>query len=1390
MGNSLGISDNENMSGANTFSNQDFNVKIQYTKNWDRSGNKSDLSLVFEDPKKYNNPANVNFSDYTVLPINELSTDVGTELGLTLKYPSNWTIEKNLTQGSIILRSMPENSSDKAQGYAKLEVRKINADTNIDEQITARGENSTILEKSLITFQGTHDARKIIFTFEDLKYGNIKVMKVATIKEGILFVISYFAQENRFDQYLPTIHKMIDSLSIFDLKKYENFDSGISITYPSNWTATEQKPYSAPDYLEVMKTMFSIPQKSNSSNFINGVEILRYNNNTSLGMFADHQIELRNNSYWKYRNFRIVEPVQPISIDTLVLNYQYNDPVSGDEIKETQILTKQDEMIYSISFIAEKSKYLLYLPIVLKVFNSFEVLKLLPYENFDVAMRFNYPSNWNFTTIDSDNMAIDYGRSVLFTPKEESNSLYNEREGIGLRIFSSDIGKEMSLMDAANQRISEYKQRQTDFKEFTLFNQPFSKTIIPGYNSIVLNGSYLDSHQNNITVTDIMTKNLGKVYHVLYSAEDKKYSKYLPGINEITKSIQMFALKRLENKIDNNAGITLEYPSDRGIPKIEYLNPIRSYSNLTSSRLPYVMKQNVFPFNGSIGDLRTAVETSINKNNLTYNNTSVLYVHTTMGEYQPGYKTVFSFRNEKGHNNTAVLFYTEMKHYAYLTLFISDSFDYYQHSTSIDNILNSIRLMSFVSLPEQDQLSNFDNKSYDFRIMIPNDWTINFYESTNIITVNKSDINFQIASNVVPGVRLSDIVSSNLNFIIPDKLDFNIIRSGERVENNDTVHEIEYTYYDPPYEKKYHTLEKYILHNKEKLYTLTYTAPFNESLNEYYNYFPTIEVIMKSFRPDYSVRANASTGFAVGKSPSGIAFNPNTDEVYIADGTSNTVSVLDGKSYDTKKTLKVGKTPQFVSVDPSLNVIYVGNLDSKSISIIDGSGIDPPKEIFLGTSPLAIAINTLTHKVYVADADYNVSIIDGPTAQKVENLSTGGLKRDLGIGIAVNEFTNHVYVANPATNNVTVIDGRTNEILSNISLARFGYIEPRPFDIAINPFTNKAYVLNSAWGNLSVIDLGTNGIVGEDIALGVGSFYTVSINRITNMLYVTDSFANRILVVDASTGKYTESIAVDPSPFFVAINEDLDKVYVPSTLSAKLSILNGKTKNIIYGTLVRIDTEPLNFGIFGSINVSKSVVLYCNGEEIINNTKIFYDVGKQVECYPVSKNNFLPIVHTTWKGPDSDPPIKFNVTKHGELSGKFIDLGDLLIVVSPYLGIGILGIVLLLALIPSILTRVRQEAGFLYVDKRTEELLSRTELIGINASVIVGVLIFFTLSEGFASSEQSQISMITAYIIIPFTISVITALNNYEKLSMRLMIAGFLNLIISTVLIVIMKVLT
>jgi hypothetical protein len=100
----------------------------------------------------------------------------------------------------------------------------------------------------------------------------------------------------------------------------------------------------------------------------------------------------------------------------------------------------------------------------------------------------------------------------------------------------------------------------------------------------------------------------------------------------------------------------------------------------------------------------------------------------------------------------------------------------------------------------------------------------------------------------------------------------------------------------------------------------------------------------------------------------------------------------------------------------------------------------------------------------------------------------------------------------------------------------------------------------------------------------------------------------------------------------------------------------------------------------------------------------------------------------------------------------------------------------ILSLRPSILT------------KRLPDLISiaNIDILHVNAAIIAGVLIFLSL-QGSNENVQTRITLITANIVFPFAISTIAALTNHPKFSIRLMVSGFINLMISIILIAFIK---
>ena len=115
------------------------------------------------------------------------------------------------------------------------------------------------------------------------------------------------------------------------------------------------------------------------------------------------------------------------------------------------------------------------------------------------------------------------------------------------------------------------------------------------------------------------------------------------------------------------------------------------------------------------------------------------------------------------------------------------------------------------------------------------------------------------------------------------------------------------------------------------------------------------------------------------------------------------------------------------------------------------------------TPPAAIAINPLTNKIYLANpASNSVSIADGPADHVGVTVQVGAAPR----AIAVNTATGRIYVANSGDSTVSVVDG--SKVIATVDVGG------SPAAVAVNEVTNKIYVANNATSNVTVIDGASN----------------------------------------------------------------------------------------------------------------------------------------------------------------------------------------------------------------------------------------------------------------------------------------------------------------------------
>ena len=111
-------------------------------------------------------------------------------------------------------------------------------------------------------------------------------------------------------------------------------------------------------------------------------------------------------------------------------------------------------------------------------------------------------------------------------------------------------------------------------------------------------------------------------------------------------------------------------------------------------------------------------------------------------------------------------------------------------------------------------------------------------------------------------------------------------------------------------------------------------------------------------------------------------------------------------------------------------------------------------------------------------------------------------------------MTDKIYVANRNSNNVSVIDGNTNQVKATVPVGT------HPTFVWVNPVTNTIYVTNLSDGTVSVID-GTTDTVTHTVTVGQGPALLL-VNTVTNTAYVNNygdfqGNNNSIIVIDLAT---------------------------------------------------------------------------------------------------------------------------------------------------------------------------------------------------------------------------------------------------------------------------------
>jgi YVTN family beta-propeller protein len=220
--------------------------------------------------------------------------------------------------------------------------------------------------------------------------------------------------------------------------------------------------------------------------------------------------------------------------------------------------------------------------------------------------------------------------------------------------------------------------------------------------------------------------------------------------------------------------------------------------------------------------------------------------------------------------------------------------------------------------------------------------------------------------------------------------------------------------------------------------------------------------------------SGAVTSIPVGAGPAGVALGIAPDpapptgrkrvRVFVANGGSDSVSVIDADTAAVVATIPVGDAP--LDVVASGTRAYVGNWGDGTVSVIDATTNTVVGSVTVGTFPAGLALHPQAGRLYVANFfDDTVSVIDTASLSVVATVPVVRRPR----GVTVDPVANRLYVAGFEDALIDVIDTATNAVVLQAPSGG-----ANPLDLLVDPDGQRLYVAHLEAGpNVRVLQAAT-----------------------------------------------------------------------------------------------------------------------------------------------------------------------------------------------------------------------------------------------------------------------------------------------------------------------------
>ncbi|MGG7508748.1 putative Ig domain-containing protein [Plantibacter sp. YIM 135249] len=293
-----------------------------------------------------------------------------------------------------------------------------------------------------------------------------------------------------------------------------------------------------------------------------------------------------------------------------------------------------------------------------------------------------------------------------------------------------------------------------------------------------------------------------------------------------------------------------------------------------------------------------------------------------------------------------------------------------------------------------------------------------------------------------------------------------------------------------------------------------------------------------------------------GKSTLGVEVHPTNGLVYVANSEADTVTAIDTTSLATVANVPVARHPVALDVDETTGFIWVASSYGDRIEVIDGATNTVVRSIPVGWSPQDVEVDSTAGRAYVHHSTnsgsivtVSVTVLDTASYAVLADIPvsaepTTGLA---GSDLAVDESRRRVYVADLATNRVTVIDGSTDAIIDTIAV-------DQPGSLAMDSSTGTLYI--GSYQNKRIIAI--DPMSGAELAAFSDTRPAMlTVDEEHGLLYAPHRSVakDELIVLDATTLEPVDRVELDASPYETAIDPSTQRLFTTKLYSTALTVV-------------------------------------------------------------------------------------------------------------------------------------------------------------------------------------------------------------------------------------------